>query len=528
VAEVRAKKQDEKDRKDRDEKRQRLAGGKVNNPQRLRHAVKVITLAVAGIVAMAAMLLVTVRSFDTTPQVALELLLADVVRVVRAYGVLAGLALTGAFAARAGFTSAWTWWQHYTAEQEAAMASLQRATAARAKAIATKEKLLADAAEQQKLDALAAAQVEALDQQRRQAAAARVVAEAELARQMSQAARWEPGEQTLLEAALAACPVEQLPSDDAIWAFVAERVPGRSGVECRTRHHWVLRAAAAAAVGAGHKHHQPTVRQGPGTAYEPADEFNYDNYTDEDSESNDEDSGDGSDGDEQAHAGNATKRTPLAPELEPAAQGTRCTLQGILLWNIGTLQPISVKLQTTCTACGVRQHDVTLSGGFVEEASARVWCGCGQLLGATLRPALVHAGSNVLWHADLVFLRIVDVLGTTVRASCITCLEPIDMPLQRGGTRSEVSCRGCHAKLAVAAKSAVLDVLSAGTGGSAAGNSGLTERLAAKRATQARDTQGIVSGRPLPNNGACMHFTKSGCYDLIRQFSLTEPVFVCF
>eukprot|EP01045_Picozoa_sp_COSAG04_P034521 COSAG04_NODE_7594_length_1101_cov_1.591816_1_plen_120_part_10 len=53
--------------------------------------------------------------------------------------------------------------------------------------------------------------------------------------------------------------------------------------------------------------------------------------------------------------------------------------------------------------------DAQLSGLYEGENESRLWCGhCSALLSVTLRPALVHDGSDVLGYLDTINCRAVD------------------------------------------------------------------------------------------------------------------------
>ena len=53
--------------------------------------------------------------------------------------------------------------------------------------------------------------------------------------------------------------------------------------------------------------------------------------------------------------------------------------------------------------------DAQLSGLYEGENESRLWCGhCSALLSVTLRPALVHEGSDVLGYLDTINCRAVD------------------------------------------------------------------------------------------------------------------------
>ena len=67
--------------------------------------------------------------------------------------------------------------------------------------------------------------------------------------------------------------------------------------------------------------------------------------------------------------------------------------------------------------------DAQLSGLYEGENESRLWCGhCSALLSVTLRPALVHEGSDVLGYLDTVNCRAVD---CTVRKQMPMLAKPL-------------------------------------------------------------------------------------------------------
>ena len=75
-------------------------------------------------------------------------------------------------------------------------------------------------------------------------------------------------------------------------------------------------------------------------------------------------------------------------------------------------RPIPLGILLACTEANEDlggRADAQLSGLYEGENESRLWCGhCSALLSVTLRPALVHEGSDVLGYLDTTNCRAVD------------------------------------------------------------------------------------------------------------------------
>ena len=163
----------------------------------------------------------------------------------------------------------------------------------------------------------------------------------------------------------------------------------------------------------------------------------------------------------------------LQLELNPAVRGSRLTLSSLHMPPTATARPASLSLVLSCAKCS---HGVTLGlGGLTAaEAERKTWCEkCGALLGAALRPCLLHATSSVYrrralfdWavrrgaygggllshrygYVDATHASVLDVPRLSVLMSCGRCDAELVLPdLQRGRT-VQAGCRECHAPLSL-------------------------------------------------------------------------------
>ena len=233
-------------------------------------------------------------------------------------------------------------------------------------------------------------------------------------------------------------------------------------------------------------------------------------YAEEDSYSGTEGEGggegDAGEEDEQQHL-----LTPLELELEPAARGTRLRVETTIFYNIGTAQPIEVRLEARCTRCGT-SHPFEVSGLHLETSQARVRCRkCSLIMALGLRPCLMHESSDILGYVDSTTAAVTDILSVSLRTTCLACLAEVDTPPALRAARREATCRACHRKVAISIKDFGIEALqgSVGAGSMSLGSHngvGKKGRAAGqRRAAEAR----LQEGTPLPSQGACSHFPKS-------------------
>ena len=123
--------------------------------------------------------------------------------------------------------------------------------------------------------------------------------------------------------------------------------------------------------------------------------------------------------------------------------------------------------------------------------------------------------SNILGHIDVSGCTVTDVPRATVLMQCGRCESELLLPpLQRGKT-VQAGCRGCHAPLSLKMGNVLIERLGNGFVGARAGGDEdedelehLLKKLRKKNLDQFK-TMGLVIGRPLPNKGACKHFSFS-------------------
>lgn len=447
-------------------------------------------MASVAVLSILALLVVGLHSMipGITPKEATEQVLARFLTLAQTYGfvvIVAGSTGLGGYYGALGLQARM---KAREAGLQAEVRAMQRATDMAAKRQELDSRRLADELRAVELQQMTQEELSRFHEEcsRREAARRATQAQMELLRRGAE--QWSTEEQELLDRAIAATHFDAFDTGEEIWAHVATALPHRTGAECRARYNYMQQArqrfgleetdrggindnddvfGADAPIRDSHVHTAGTDKE---EEDEQSDCEGYsgvaDNYEDSDVDTEDADIGD-------------DDRERLDVELDPAERGSRLVLKGMLRWNIGTLQPEKVQVQAACVKCS-RKCDLQLGAVFADESSVARRCeGCSNIQRAQLRPCLVHEMSSVLWYCDLENLHIVDVLSSTVRASCIRCMDSYVMPLQRN-IRAEQACHQCYEKLALAVKTFVIEVTDSGP---KSFTSGLGERLSKARST---------------------------------------------
>ena len=229
---------------------------------------------------------------------------------------------------------------------------------------------------------------------------------------------------------------------------------------------------------------------------------------------------DDDDDDDDDDEGIPSAANRLELDLNPAARGTRVSLENLAMPENATARTLELTVTLACAKCQ-KPYEFALGGLSAASASRKSWCdGCGSLLSASLRPCLLHAGSNVLGHVDAVGCHVTDAPRLSVLMQCGRCDdgELALPPLQRGRT-VQSGCRVCHAPLSVKFGNVLLERLASGGGGRGKGSGAgddddddeleaLLKKLRKKNVDQFK-AMGLIIGKPLPQKGACRHYKHS-------------------
>ncbi len=263
-------------------------------------------------------------------------------------------------------------------------------------------------------------------------------------------------------------------------------------------------------------------------------EFDFDAEAEEGDDAGDdadEDGADGAEGDEGEGGGEADEGGDGLPaasermnlELDPTApaarRGARISLDGLGMPSAATARPTSVSVSLGCSKCS-HALEVTLSGVRAESSAIRSWCEkCGSLLGAALRPCLLHEANAVYGFVDPTNCAVLDVPRLAVLMACGRCDAELPLPELVRGRTVHAGCRGCHAPLSLHMANVTVERLGPLPGGlvarSAAADAAdddemeqLLKKLRKRNLDQFK-LLGLVVGKPLPNKGACKHYAHS-------------------
>eukprot|EP00039_Didymoeca_costata_P011389 m.159863 g.159863 ORF g.159863 m.159863 type:complete len:637 (+) comp15159_c0_seq14:255-2165(+) len=488
---------DEKERQKRAEKRER--GGKRNDQS--TDVAKKLGLGLLAVLLASFLLYQIVSRIEVSPQKVADNLALILLDFAENYGSLTVLLAVGGCITYFGFSKLY---EVYQKQQEAAnsQAAIKRKEQQRKDKLARRKLTAAKWAEEirERMQAhkevikAEEAELERLNQKLKLNQEARNVRAAKL---WEEASRWSPEENALLIEAVDKVPLSL--SSEERWEKIAGRIPGRTAEECLTRIKYtreqeererqeLLRYADT------NVDHDSTPQESNDyrrwlTKYANEDDISDDDDNDDDNESVLSDS----------------QREKVDIELDPVQKGTRFDLGGTMLWNVGTVRPHLIKVVVSCMRCQL-QRTMELSGLYTDQSSLRVRCGkCTSNMAASVRPVLLHETSSTLCYFDSEDCNVVDVLDVMTVSSCIGCGDDYNMAPMKRNFRVEKGCNNCEHKLALQAKKFELTVLSTPKISGARSVGGGSNNKA-KKVTQQMT---LVQGQPLPENGACKHFTKS-------------------
>lgn len=245
------------------------------------------------------------------------------------------------------------------------------------------------------------------------------------------------------------------------------------------------------------------------------------------------------DGDEEGSGKVENSGTSELPTLEP--RGIALLVPGIQLTNIAILECQFLNLVVKCDRCGTQNDFLNVTPGpFGRESKpvAEECLKCKNTLAVSFNKNLIHlqgdqvehkndASAPVAGYLDVSGCTPFDMLASTYVATCDNCVIPnTESPFRRveRGKKVTVNCRDCHLKMTMQMGSEILfDKLS--------DSSLTTERLKGirvikqkSRNDETKQKLGISSGRPLPDEGACVHYKKSRRW---YRFSCCGKIFPC-
>uniref|UniRef100_A0A8C4Z8J2 Nucleoporin NUP42 n=1 Tax=Gadus morhua TaxID=8049 RepID=A0A8C4Z8J2_GADMO len=198
-------------------------------------------------------------------------------------------------------------------------------------------------------------------------------------------------------------------------------------------------------------------------------------------------------------------------KLSEPRRGTEVKLLGLSLGdNTATVLARRITVCLQCNRCKVTA-DLTLGVTLPCTAQCEK---CSASIGATFRPSLLHAYSDVLGYLDLHNAAPTDLVlqDCELTAGCLHCSQ--DGPVQNVcyGQTKELNCEHCHSKLSILAESARFQYIPPRPKDS-------TPNYGRK----VRDPA-VQKGKPLPEKGACKHYKQSHRW---LRFSCCGRAYAC-
>ena len=238
-------------------------------------------------------------------------------------------------------------------------------------------------------------------------------------------------------------------------------------------------------------------------------------------------------GEEGGEDGTHAERMPL--EHRPAARGTRVSLEALVIPPGASARVDAMWVELRCLRCSERT-ELVISGLYADASAKKSWCGkCAALISSALRPSLLCDSSNVAGYIDTGGCVVADVPRLNVLMACARCDAERHLPeLIRGRTVQE-GCRECHAPLSLRMANVQLTQLGASAdcmARRAADNNDddemeqLLKKLRKKNIDQFK-VMGLVIGKPLPNKGACRHYSHSYRWLRFPCCGRAHPCAVC-
>jgi len=192
-------------------------------------------------------------------------------------------------------------------------------------------------------------------------------------------------------------------------------------------------------------------------------------------------------------------------------QGIEVRLLGLLLEGFSTLLLDTLRLQVVCGRCK-KPSDVSVDCDGTKVSSAEEPCViCKQKLGFRVAPSICHSGSMVIAYILGMNCHPVQFLRSNFVATCGECAKDININEAGPGHRRRGECPGCFTKVNICIEGD--ELLGPGVAHwrqvAADESDKINFRRQLKDARQSESKSGVKAGQPLPNNGACKHYSKS-------------------
>lgn len=217
------------------------------------------------------------------------------------------------------------------------------------------------------------------------------------------------------------------------------------------------------------------------------------------------------------------------PILVP--RGVALLLPGLSMKNIAILESRFINLVVKCDRCNSQNDFFNITSGpfgrdskpLAEECSK-----CKAVLAVCFRKNLIHlqgdqAQRPVAGYFEFSGCQPFDILASSFIPTCGNCATPLnDSPFKHAerSKRMSMNCRECHIRMFlelvdIQFEKISEDILSTKT---------LQGVRVVKRHDEGKQKLGIVSGTPLPDDGACTHYRKSRRW---YRFSCCGKIFPC-
>jgi len=182
--------------------------------------------------------------------------------------------------------------------------------------------------------------------------------------------------------------------------------------------------------------------------------------------------------------------------------------------NIAYLQAVEIGLVTKCERCKTRTEFARLLGDVTSASRCET---CSIPLGATLHAAILHANSTRFCSLGLESNLPIDLLPSTIDATCIECMSATPFSGVVQGTKTSLHCRLCHTPLSLHIQQVKFSRISSASAKVLPSGALLPPKRVPERL-------GLVAGQPLEKFGACAHYKKSARW---FRFSCCKRVFPC-
>mmetsp|Transcript_14065 Transcript_14065/g.27202 ORF Transcript_14065/g.27202 Transcript_14065/m.27202 type:complete len:586 (-) Transcript_14065:179-1936(-) len=218
----------------------------------------------------------------------------------------------------------------------------------------------------------------------------------------------------------------------------------------------------------------------------------------------------GNRGDEAEAASSATSTVVWSAE-HVRRQGIEVRLLGLQLEGFSTLLLETLRLQVVCGRCK-KPSDIFAECDSTKVSSAEHPCSvCRQKLELRVAPRICHGGSTAIAHVLGMNCHPVQYLRSNFVATCGECAKDVNINDAGPGHRRRGDCPGCFTKVNICIEGD--ELLGPGVAHwrqvAADENDKMNSRRQLKDARQTESKSGIKAGQPLPNNGACKHYSKS-------------------